>query len=109
MELQEFIAKTLVDIKTGVSEANKTLAELEGKKMGVDAHPYFAIEPHGRDKKEGYINFDIAVTVTQETKTTGGGGIKIAVASLGGEISDSGSQESISRIKFHVLPYFTIA
>lgn len=108
MELEEFISKTLVDIKNGVSNANDILAKAEGKTRGVDANLYFAIEPHGREKKEGYINFDIAVTVSKETATSGGGGIKIAVASLGGELSETGSEQSISRIKFHVLPYFTI-
>lgn len=108
MDLKEFIKTTLVDIKNGISEANKELAKSEGKEMGKDANAYFAIFPHNSEKKEGYVAFDVALTISQESKSSGGGKIKIAVAGLGGEISDASTQEHVSRIKFNILPHWTI-
>ncbi|HPC37602.1 MAG TPA: hypothetical protein PKX03_02000 [Candidatus Paceibacterota bacterium] len=104
MELQEFIKNTLVSIGNGLHEANEEFAKQKGKKLGEDFTALFVMEPFNREKGEGYITFDVAVTVSQESKKSGGGGLKIAVASLGGEVGDVKSQEYISRIKFHILP-----
>lgn len=67
------------------------------------------MEPHKRDIKEGYIAFDVAVTVSQEKSKSGGGGIKVAGAYLGGEAEKATSQEQVSRIKFHILPQWHIS
>lgn len=104
MELEEFIKTTLVNIKNGIHQANIELAKQEEKTLGVDYSSVFVMEAHNREKGYGYITFDVAVTVSQESEKTGGGGLKIAIASLGGEISDIKSQEHISRIKFHIIP-----
>ena len=104
MELQEFIKNTLVSIRNGLREANEEFAKQKGKDLGKDFPPLFIIEPNNRENEQGYITFDVAVTVSQESKKSGGGGLKIAVASLGGEVGDVKSQEYVSRIKFHILP-----
>ena len=104
MELQEFIKNTLVSIKNGLHEANEEFAKQEGKKLGKDFSSLFVMEPHKREKEQGYVTFDVAVTVSQESKKSGGGGLRIAVASLGGEVGDVKSQEHISHIKFHIIP-----
>lgn len=105
MELQEFIKNTLVSIKNGLHEANEEFARQENKKLGENFTALFVMEPHNREKGQGYITFDVAITVSQESKKSGGGGLKIAVASLGGEIGDIKSQEHLSRIKFHIIPH----
>ena len=107
MELQDFIKNTLVSIKNGLHEANKEFARQENKKLGEDFSALFVMGTD-RDKGQNYVTFDVAVTVSQEKKKAGGGGIQIAVASLGGEIGDIKSQEHISRIKFHIIPHTTI-
>lgn len=107
MELQEFIKNTLVSIKNGVHDANLEFAKQEGKVLGQDFAALFVLES-SRDKGQNYITFDVAVTVSQESKKSGGGSLKIAVASLGGEAGDVKSQEHISRIKFHIIPHITI-
>jgi hypothetical protein len=104
MELQEFIKNTLVSIKNGLHEANIEFAKQEGKTLGQDFSALFVMEPHNREKGQDYITFDVAVTVSQESKKSGGGGLKIAVASLGREVGDIKSQEQISHIKFHIIP-----
>lgn len=108
MELEEFIKITLVSIKKGVTEANKDINLSEGKTMGKDGHMYFSITRNNHENKEGFIAFDIALTVSKESKTSGGAKIKIAVAGLGGDISDLSSQENITRVKFHISPSLTI-
>ncbi|MFH1744566.1 MAG: hypothetical protein ABH881_00130 [bacterium] len=104
MELQEFIKNTLVSIKNGVHDANLEFAKQEGKTLGKDFSALFVIEAAG-DKDQGRISFDIAVTVNQESKKSGGGGLKISVVSLGAEIGDIKSQEHISRIKFKIASH----
>lgn len=103
MELEEFVKNTLVSITKGLQEANKELSELEGKTQGQDATCKFVLEPNKREK-EGYVAFDVAVTVNQETQKSGGGKIKIAIASFGGEVDSVNTQAYLSRIKFHVMP-----
>ncbi len=95
MELQEFIKKTLIEISNGIKKANKEL------QASSDAGT-FVIEPYALQRSESYITFDIAVTVSQETKKEGEGKIKILVANLGGDIGDKYKQEYASRIKFYV-------
>ena len=109
MELDEFIKNTLVSIYRGIHKANEEIAKSEGQILGKDATSRFVMEPHQRDNKEGYISFDVAVTVSSETKKSGGASIKIAIASLGGEASNAGMQEHVSRIKFHVMPHYYIS
>lgn len=105
MELQEFIKNTLISIKNGLREANEEFARQEGKTLGKDFESLFVMEPLNRDKKEGYITFDVAVTVSQKSKKFGGGELKIVVASLSGKFDNIKSQEYISRIKFNIIPH----
>ena len=109
MELEEFIKTTLVNISNGMRQANLQLASQEDKTLGKDFSSTFVIEALNREKGQGYIAFDIAVTVSHESKKAGETGLKIAIASLGGEIGDVKTQEHISRIKFHVLPHRTVS
>jgi len=107
MELQEFIKNTLVSIKNGVHDANLEFAKQEGKTLGQDFSALFVVDS-SRDKGQNYISFDVAITVSEKSKKSGGGKLNIQVASLGGEAGDIKSQEHISRIKFHVIPHITI-
>ena len=104
MELEEFIKNTLVSIANGLHGANE---ELNKEKGGESVR--FAIEPFQREKAQGYISFDVAVTVSQETIKSGGGKIKIAIVNLGGEIDSAGVQEHVSRIKFNIIPQVYIS
>lgn len=103
MELREFVSKSLVDIRNGVIDANLAIAKQEGKTLGKDMASQFAIPAGGSKDKD--IIFDVAVVVTQENSTTGGGGIKVAVVNIGGEVKDAGKQEQTSHIKFTITPH----
>lgn len=101
MELETFIKDTLVGIKNGLRSANLKIAEAEGKVLGQDAQAMFIFRP---DEKNSSLDFDIAVTVSSESKKEGGGGIKIAIANLGAEVSAASAFQHVSRIKFSVKP-----
>jgi len=102
MELEEFIKTSLKSIYAGVKGANK---ELLAEKYGVDKSPYWlhaASWSDGKNKGDGFISFDIAVSVTKGRKTSGGGKIEIRVASFGGEAEGTAAESHLSRIKFQV-------
>lgn len=88
MELEQFITRTLIDVVSAVKRANEATGG--GQKFQLRA---------GEE-----ISFDIAITVTEGTKTAKEGGIKVYALKLGGEKSDSNSNENISRIKFKIKP-----
>jgi hypothetical protein len=101
MELETFIKKTLVAIKKGVRNANIELAKFEGGELGKDQQAMFIFRP---DEKDGSIKFDVAITVSSENKTEGGAGLKIAIAKLGADISESSALQHVSRIQFSLKP-----
>jgi hypothetical protein len=103
MELEEFIHKTLVDIRNGLRAANEEIAKLEGGELGKDKAALFQLESHGGEKGKSYINFDIAVTVNKETGASGGSSIRVPFLSVGGEINGAERQEYLSRIKFALI------
>jgi len=108
MELEEFIRKTLVSIANGLESTNKEL-----KNKSTDSRATYMIEPSSwhreKNSEKGFISFDIAVTVSKESKKSGKGGLKIYVADLAGEKGSKISENSISRIKFHIAIEHTIA
>jgi|SRR3989344_4691639 len=101
MELENFIKETLVGIKNGVRSANFEIAKAEGKELGKDIGAAFIFRP---DEKDSSVVFDVAVTVSSESKKEGGGGIKIAIAKLGAGVSETSALQHVSRIKFSVKP-----
>src|SRR5258706_11064022 len=101
MELENFIKETLIAIKKGVRGANVELAKFEGGELGKDQQAMFIFRP---DEKDSSIKFDVAITVSSENKAGGGGGIRIAIAKLGAEISESSALEHVSRIQFTLKP-----
>jgi hypothetical protein len=51
------------------------------------------------------IRFDVAVTVSTEKESIGGGKIKIAVVDIGGDKTSASREEYISRISFEIDPF----
>lgn len=102
MELREFIKDTLVEIKSGVHDANLEFAKQAGRTLGNDFTAPFVLDAHNRTTGYSYVNFDVAVTVSSESTKSGGAGIKIAVASIGGEAGTTATQQNVTRIKFSV-------
>jgi hypothetical protein len=96
MELDEFISKTLVSIRKGLKSAN---GELGGA-------PVYMIEPSSwyKDREDGCIKFDVAVTAVKESETKGTAGIKIWSVGLDGKKGTNTTDQVVSRIKFNIAP-----
>jgi len=103
MELEEFISKTLVSIMKGVKSANKELKVSEND----NAAYFIESASNHKDRTDGYIKFDVAVTTTKETGIKGTGGIKVWSIGIGGEKETNSSDQVVSRIKFGVAPNYT--
>ena len=94
MDLQNFITEALKQIIEGVKDAQMYLSD---NNISATIHP-----KKSREDLET-VDFDVAVTSTENI--TGGisGGIKVAsIFSIGGENKTQTSEQNISRIKFKV-------
>lgn len=112
MELRQFVAQTVTQILEGVSEAKKLAA---GK--GGSVSPKAARYPFAQQTemlKSGMlftrsgevvhiVDFDVAVTVVEQSGKEGKAGISIgSVVNLGGGGEQSTSSTSANRLKFRV-------
>lgn len=106
MDIKDFVKESLMQIAESINEANIEL---------IDNGSYV---PTGNIVGEGVlctvvkdsetrhfikVEFDLAVTVSQEKNTSGGGGLSIAsFAKVGIKGEDKEGKEEISRIKFMI-------
>lgn len=105
MELQTFIEESLKQIVAAVSNAGRA-----SKEHGARLNPQQPQWQYGHglyfDKTTGAVlsnvEFDIAVTATDGTKTKGGIGVAIASVVLGSQGESAKSNQQVSRIKFNV-------
>lgn len=111
MQLQDFVAETITQITQGVITAQKHLHS-----MGAKVNPTMrAVLPKGENHFAPFgwaageggnpvliVNFDVAVTATEETKTKGGIGVAVGVVTLGTTGASDRGNTSASRIVFQV-------
>lgn len=106
MDLKDFIRETLVGIASGIQEAK------------IETGDIWALVPgalHGKRVSEtSYIEFDVAVTVTETTESQkdGKAGVKAEISVLGSKVSGElgggiastkhASAEHVSRVSFKV-------
>lgn len=111
MDLKEFIRESLVQISTGIGEANESLKHTDAlvnpggvKAYSKEAKAYGRIDPAFENKQDlvHLITFDVALHV--ESGAESGGGLKIAIASIGvGADGKKRKAESTeSRIRFEI-------
>ena len=111
MDLKDFVRESLVQIATGIAEANTALAGTTATVNPCNVQAYSTeAKAYGRlndafnekDSLVELVEFDVAVTTESGTQT--GGGLKISVASIGvgAEGKSTGSQSRESRIKFRI-------
>jgi hypothetical protein len=104
MELREFVRSTLLEIISGVSDAQKALAE-EGSTAVVNA--LASRQDIKRYSQRGtrlleMVEFDVALTVTETTDKGIGGRLSIAAASIGSQRGTSIENSEVSRVRFQV-------
>lgn len=108
MELDKFISESLKAVIKGVADSQDF-----AKEKGARVNPYIGQWDTGKTfttyygREEGAraisnIDFDIAVTTSNEQEAGGHGGINVLSFKVGGKISDKDIQQTVSRIKFSV-------
>jgi hypothetical protein len=113
MELKDFINETLTQIMQGIRDAQS-----DESKHGGEINPRIIIGDYLLDRKEeirragmmlsdmheaiDFVNFDVAVTVTEATGTKGGIGILMGVVGAGSQGQSSASSGSLNRIQFRI-------
>lgn len=98
MELREFVRTTLIEIMQGVQDAQ--LYWTSGENKGAINPIFGEISPATTTFQE--INFDVAVTATDQKSGGVGGGIKVFSVNLSGEAQKSLSNSTVSRVVFKV-------
>jgi hypothetical protein len=107
MELQEFIKESLIQIVEGVSEAQEEVrskgAVINPTNLQFDSKQIPGTGNTEKDKNiSRLIDFDIAVTTTEGSKTKGGIGIHVGMIGLGSTGQSEAQNSSMSRLKFSV-------
>ncbi len=99
MELRDFVRDSLVQLMCGITDAQQELMR-SNEASGV-------VNPIWNDQKNlnnhtQLVNFDIAVTASDQTTKGGHGGIKVWSVEIGGKLESQGVESSVSRIAFAV-------
>lgn len=110
MNLEDFITNTIVDIVNGANKANEKLKNSGSFIVGSDIHEFksenmikAATDKNHKLHIVSEINFDIAVTVSDESQGKGGGGIEIMdIFKLGGSKKETTANSNVSRIQFKI-------
>ncbi len=107
MELSEFISESLKQIIDGVTVAQE-YASSKGAKVNPSNIWYRADQGTVKiqDRDTGAfvqeVNFDVAVTAKDGTKTKGGIGVFVGAVGLGSQGQSEELKQSISKIKFTI-------
>lgn len=110
MDLKSFVAETLTQIAEGVADAQKRIAETN---IGAAINPdRISDKAARRIGNPSPVQFDVAVTVTDESATKAGAGASASTGILSvisakvdakAEASDTVRNEAVSRIQFTVM------
>ena len=106
MNLQEFVTEGITQIVRGVIKAQETLRDtnslvnpcmkLTGKEHTIGVAEGYAGQPVTN------VEFDVAVSVSEETGTKGGIGIIVGAIGIGTQGRSDTSSGTLSRIRFNV-------
>jgi hypothetical protein len=101
MELHEFVKETLVQIVSGVVEAQRS--EVVSDSSG-------AIAPSGhevsdKDRLVQEVKFDVGITAGSGTATKGGVGVFIGPVTLGSQGTSKDTNASTNRVQFSIPIY----
>ena len=106
MDLKEFISEALVQIISGVADAQEKIASIGGKISPGLMGTHTTLAAHGFIPSGGgtaqVVQFDVALTVKEGSGTKGGIGIVAGIVSLGSTGQSNSENSSVSRVKFGV-------
>ena len=92
MKLQDFVTETLVEIVTGVREAQKAVDSLGGQ-----INPYRGSAEATRD-----IEFDVEVSAEAGTGTKGKLGVFVGPIAAGTQGQSDSKSSSVGRVRFKI-------
>ena len=102
MNLEDFIATTLTQIIGGVRRAQTETKDANGG--GVNPRP--SSIPHNLPRKGmnplQTVHFDVAVTASESSSISAGGGIRVLAIELGTRANTGDEASSVTRIRFSV-------
>ena len=107
MELKDFIAQTISQIMEGVIEA-QGLAQKSGGAVNPKGQMYLApdaapLMDKGTTRIGDFINFDVAIEVTEGKEESGGAKISVpTIGGLGGKLFRKLENKSVSRVSFRL-------
>ena len=104
MELREFVRSTLLEIISGVSDAQKALIEEDSTAVvnALASRPEIKRYSQRGTRLLEMVEFDVALTVTETTDKGIGGRLSIAAASIGTQRGASVENSEVSRVRFQV-------
>lgn len=111
MQLKDFLKDTLVQISQGIEEAHQDLKE-SGTLISPTYQRNGAYEQmvHTPDRSNyptiQFIDFDVAVSASEEKGNTGGVGVSIASIQIGTKRTQEDVTSTVSRVKFQVPVFF---
>lgn len=106
MELEDFVAESLIQIVNGVRRAQDGLKGT-GARVNPQMRSTLAAHTIGNAEMEGgqpvsNVEFDVVVTATKGTGSKGGVGVALGVVGLGTQAQSDAKSGQESRIKFKV-------
>jgi hypothetical protein len=96
MNLQVFVEETLKQLIAAVKNSQKFAKDNNARVIPDNAGTEHALSGHPVNN----VEFDVAITVTEESETKGGLGVAIATFAIGSTGQTSNANSTISRIKF---------
>ena len=107
MNLKEFVSVTIGQIIDAVQEikAEKGNSRVNPKPRGGTLHSnlhQMGFIVSSANELIQQVEFDVALTVTEEKENKGGIGIFVAGVGIGGQRQSENSNSSVSRVKFKV-------
>ena len=91
MKVDEFVATSLEQIVEGVRRAQQAVDPMGGQ-----------VNPHYTSGMRDHIEFDLAVTVEESTKTAGELGVSVWAVKAGTGGASENRNASVSRLRFKV-------
>lgn len=111
MKLEEFISETLKAVIKGVKDSQEFATNNNARinpeidnKMSFEKSKSPVVFFHNRDSaiELTVIEFDVAITVSNQQEAEGGAGISVLSFKAGASINEKEIKETVSRIKFNV-------
>ncbi|WP_311066102.1 hypothetical protein [Halomonas sp. DWK9] len=106
MQLDDFVAETLIQIVNGVKKARQATgiqgigAQPSKAPSANSSNPDIIITAHGASAQS--VRFDVALTVSEDTGTSAKIGVVSGILNGGGTMEDKSQNTSVSRVQFAI-------